>query len=117
LLQAQRFVEDEAACACKAAHLPALLPGGHQLEAKSLLDEHAVILSSQSWNFKENRRLDGFADGAILPPPERGGLPRDSDQHHRLPARQQTPTHVGAYGTCSDHGEGHANQVPIEWCR
>jgi hypothetical protein len=39
LLQAQRFVEDEAACASKAAHLPALLLGGHQLEAKSLLEE------------------------------------------------------------------------------
>jgi hypothetical protein len=44
LLQAQRFVEDEAACACKAAHLPALLPGGHQLEPKSLLDKRSVIL-------------------------------------------------------------------------
>ena len=67
LLQAQRFVEDEAACARKAAHLPALLPAGHQLEAKSLLDEQAVILSSTNGNFKENR-LDGVAVGAILPP-------------------------------------------------
>jgi hypothetical protein len=79
LLQAQRFVEDEAACACKAAHLPALVPGGHQLEPKSLLDEHAVILSSRTGNFKENR-LDGFAVGAVLSPPKRGGLPRTSDQ-------------------------------------
>jgi hypothetical protein len=74
LLQAQRFVEDEAACACKAAHLPALVPGGHQLEAKSLLDEHAVILSSRTENFKENR-IDDFAVGAILPRAEPRGLP------------------------------------------
>jgi hypothetical protein len=80
LLQAQRFVEDEAACACKATHLPALLPGGHQLEPKSLLDEHAVILSSRTWSFKENRGLVGFAVGAILSPPKRRGLPLDSDQ-------------------------------------
>jgi hypothetical protein len=43
-----------------------------------------VILSSRTWSFKENRRLDGFAVGAILPPPERGDLPRTSDQINTL---------------------------------
>jgi hypothetical protein len=41
-----------------------------------LLDEHTVILSSRTGNFKENRRLAGFAVGAILPRAEPRGLPR-----------------------------------------